>query len=133
MSRIAYVNGRYLPHHSATVHVEDRGYQFSDGVYEVAAICDGRIIDETGHLKRLKRSLKELRISMPMKEQPLKAIFQEIIDSKNILFKHSLVTLNESFWGLLLAIILGVIFGTYSSIYIANPILILFNVSLLNM
>ena len=84
MSRIAYVNGRYLPHHSATVHVEDRGYQFSDGVYEVAAICDGRIIDETGHLKRLKRSLKELRISMPMKEQPLKAIFQEIIRRNRI-------------------------------------------------
>ena len=84
MSRIAYVNGRYLNHRSATVHIEDRGNQFSDGVYEVAAICDGRIIDEDGHLKRLKRSLSELRICMPIKEQPLKAIFRETIRRNRI-------------------------------------------------
>jgi len=84
MSRIAYVNGRYVTHSRATVHVEDRGYQFADGVYEVAAVCNGKIIDENGHLKRLKRSLKELRISMPIKEKPLKAIFREIIRRNRI-------------------------------------------------
>ena len=62
MSRIAYVNGRYLPRREATVHVEDRGYQFSDGVYEVCEVRDGRLIDERRHVERLQRSLGELRI-----------------------------------------------------------------------
>ena len=66
MSRIAYVNGRYLPLRQATVHVEDRGYQFSDGVYEVCEVRDGRLIDERRHMERLERSLDELRIAMPM-------------------------------------------------------------------
>ena len=65
MSRIAYVNGQYVPHAEAQIHVEDRGYQFADGVYEVAAIFRGRIIDEDGHLVRLKRSLDELDMAMP--------------------------------------------------------------------
>lgn len=84
MSRIAYVNGRYINHQSAKVHIEDRGYQFSDGVYEVAAICDGKIIDEGGHLKRLKKSLEELRICLPIKEKPLKVIFREVIRRNRI-------------------------------------------------
>ena len=62
MSRIAYVNGRYVPHGSAAVHIEDRGYQFADGVYEVVAINGGRFVDEEPHLDRLDRSLRELRI-----------------------------------------------------------------------
>ena len=66
MSRIAYVNGRYLPRREATVHVEDRGYQFSDGVYEVCEVRDGRLIDERRHVERLQRSLGELRIPLPM-------------------------------------------------------------------
>ena len=53
MSRIAYVNGRYLPLASAKVHVEDRGYQFGDGVYEVCEVRDGRLIDQRRHLERL--------------------------------------------------------------------------------
>src|SRR5213080_3567475 len=71
MSRIAYVNGRYLPHQAAAVHVEDRGYQFSDGVYEVCEVRDGCVIDQRRHLARLKRSLDELRIDMPMAEAAL--------------------------------------------------------------
>ena len=66
MSRVAYVNGQYVPHAEAQIHIEDRGYQFADGVYEVAAIFRGRIIDEDGHLVRLKRSLDELQMPMPM-------------------------------------------------------------------
>ena len=66
MSRIAYVNGRYLPHRDASVHIEDRGYQFSDGVYEVCEVKDGRLVDERRHMERLQRSLAELRIRLPM-------------------------------------------------------------------
>ncbi len=71
MSRIAYVNSRYLPHRSAMVHVEDRGYQFSDGVYVVCEVRGGRLVDARRHLARLTRSLAELRIRMPM---PLAAL-----------------------------------------------------------
>src|SRR6266542_2588729 len=77
MSRIAYVNGRYLPQRAATVHVEDRGYQFSDGVYEVCEVRGGRIIDERRHLTRLKRSLDELRIDIPMSEAALAVVLRE--------------------------------------------------------
>src|SRR5437588_1806558 len=66
MSRIAYVNGRYLPLAAASVNIEDRGYQFSDGVYEVCEVKGGRLVDERRHLERLGRSLSELRIAMPM-------------------------------------------------------------------
>ena len=60
MSRIAYVNGRYLPRRDAMVHIEDRGYQFADGVYEVCEVRGGRLVDERRHLERLQRSLDEL-------------------------------------------------------------------------
>ena len=66
MSRIAYVNGRYLPQRDASVNVEDRGYQFADGIYEVVHLCRGRFIDSDRHLARLERSLAEVRIAMPM-------------------------------------------------------------------
>ena len=71
MSRIAYVNGRYLPQRAATVHIEDRGYQFSDGVYEVCEVRGGCVIDQRRHLARLKRSLSELDIALPMSETAL--------------------------------------------------------------
>ena len=58
MSRIVYVNGRYLPRAIACVDVEDRGYQFADGVYEVCEIANGAMIDVTPHLDRLDRSLR---------------------------------------------------------------------------
>ena len=74
MSRIAYVNGRYLPLRQATVHIEDRGYQFSDGVYEVCEVRDGYVIDQRRHLARLQRSLDELGIAMPMSETALAII-----------------------------------------------------------
>jgi len=66
MARYAYVNGRYVDHRDAQVHVEDRGYQLADGVYEVVGVRDGRLIDEGPHLDRLDRSLKELRIDWPV-------------------------------------------------------------------
>ena len=73
MSRIAYVNGRYVRHDLAHVHVEDRGYQFSDGVYEVAAVFGGRVIDEEPHLDRLQRSLHELRMDLPIHDDDAQA------------------------------------------------------------
>lgn len=79
MSRIAYVNGQYLPHKSASVHIEDRGYQFADGVYEVITIDNGTLVDEGLHLKRLDRSLDELRIARPMPDRALKAVIREVI------------------------------------------------------
>ena len=66
MSRIAYVNGRYIPHAAASVHIEDRGYQFADGVYEVCEVARGFIMDMRRHLDRLDRSLRELEIAWPM-------------------------------------------------------------------
>ena len=79
MSRIAYVNGRYLPWREAAVHIEDRGYQFSDGVYEVCEVRGGRLIDERLHLARLERSLSELRIAMPMSLKVLGIVMREVV------------------------------------------------------
>ena len=79
MSRIAYVNGRYQPLAAACVNVEDRGYQFSDGVYEVCEVRGGRLIDERRHIDRLKRSLAELRIAMPMSEAALGVVLRETV------------------------------------------------------
>ncbi len=60
MARYAYVNGRYVDHREASVHIEDRGYQLADGVYEVVGVRDGKLIDEKPHIDRLDRSLREL-------------------------------------------------------------------------
>jgi D-alanine transaminase len=79
MSRIAYVNGRYVPHRDARVHVEDRGYQFADGVYEVIAVNHGRLIDEAPHLERLGRSLAELGMRWPMSRESLRVVMREMI------------------------------------------------------
>ncbi len=79
MSRIAYVNGRYLPHRDASVHIEDRGYQFADGVYEVCEIWDGTIVDQTRHLDRLERSLGELSIRMPVTRVALAVVLHEVV------------------------------------------------------
>ncbi len=79
MPRQAYVNGRYLPHRDAAVHIEDRGYQFSDGVYEVVPVFNGILVDEDLHLDRLDRSLRELRIDPPMSRAALKLISRELM------------------------------------------------------
>ena len=79
MSRIAYVNGRYLPLATASVNIEDRGYQFSDGVYEVCEVRGGRLVDERRHMARLQFSLSELRIAMPMKPAALSVVLHEVV------------------------------------------------------
>ena len=89
MSRVAYVNGRYLRHAEAQVHVEDRGYQFSDGVYEVILIKNGKMIDEEQHLERLKKSLSSLEINPPMKRAPMRHVMKELI--KRNKFRNGIV------------------------------------------
>jgi D-alanine transaminase len=79
MSRIAYVNGRYLPPSGAKVAIEDRGYQFADGVYEVCEVREGHLIDERRHMARLDRSLGELRIARPMSPAALGIVLREAI------------------------------------------------------
>ncbi|MGB0671138.1 MAG: D-amino-acid transaminase [Rhodospirillales bacterium] len=79
MGVIAYVNGRYLPHARASVHVEDRGYQFSDGIYEVIAVRRGALVDAEGHMRRLDRSLREMEMTPPMSEGALRQILAEIV------------------------------------------------------
>lgn len=79
MSRIAYVDGAYRPHTEAAVHIEDRGYQFADGVYEVIAVRGGKLVDEALHLVRLRRSLAELRIEGALDDAPLKVVMREVI------------------------------------------------------
>jgi D-alanine transaminase len=84
MSRIAYVNGCYLPMRDALVHIEDRGYQFGDGVYEVCEVREGRLIDERRHLARLERSLQALRIRAPMSARALGIVLREVIARNRI-------------------------------------------------
>ena len=79
MPRLAYVNGRFLPHAQAAVHVEDRGYQFGDGVYEVISVLNKRPIDADGHLDRLDRSLQELRIDWPVTRSVLNVLIRQIL------------------------------------------------------
>ena len=78
MSRIAYVNGRYLPHANAAVHVEDRGFQFADAIYEVCEIRAGMIVDPTLHFARLERSLRELRIAVPMSRAAFLVVMRRV-------------------------------------------------------
>ncbi|HRI75678.1 MAG TPA: D-amino-acid transaminase [Alphaproteobacteria bacterium] len=84
MPRIAYVNGRYIPHQSAQIHIEDRGFQFADGIYEVVALMDGELRDEVGHLDRLERSLGEIGIAMPMPRRVLQIAMREMVRRNRI-------------------------------------------------
>ena len=79
MSRLAYVNGRFLRHADAGVSIEDRGYQLGDGIYEVWAVIDGKLADAEGHFARLKRSLDELQIAMPMSRAALTVALRETV------------------------------------------------------
>lgn len=79
MSRVAYVNGRWRDQRSASVNVEDRGYQFGDGIYEVVHVHRGRFVDEDRHLARLDRSLREIRLPEPMGRAALLQVMRELV------------------------------------------------------
>ncbi|MGV2976010.1 D-amino-acid transaminase [Roseibium alexandrii] len=79
MSRIAYVNGQYVQHSEAAVHIEDRGYQFADGVYEVCEVWNNQIVDMPRHLDRLGRSLSELSIDWPMSRPAVEFVLRQVV------------------------------------------------------
>lgn len=79
MSRIAYVNGAYVPLATASVSIQDRGFQFADSIYEVWAVRGGRLCDAVEHLARLKRSLSEIRMAAPMSETALMLVLYEVM------------------------------------------------------
>ena len=79
MTRTVYVNGRYLPYAQASVHAEDRGFQFADAIYEVCEVKNGKLVDETRHMQRLARSLGELGMPEPMRPAALARVMRETI------------------------------------------------------
>jgi D-alanine transaminase len=86
MSRIAYVNGRYRDLRDACVNVEDRGYQFADGVYEVCEVRGRRLVDFPRHMARLQRSLRELRIAEPMPLSALGIVMHEVVRRNRVAY-----------------------------------------------
>lgn len=94
MTRVIYVNGRYLPYAEAGVHAEDRGFQFADAVYEVCEVKAGRLVDETRHMRRLARSLEELEIAAPMTPAAWSVVLRETIRRNRVV--HGLVYLQVS-------------------------------------
>lgn len=94
MSRIAYVNGAYVAHDDARVHIEDRGYQFADGIYEVCLVINGHYWDLAGHLARMARSLNELSIAPPVTDNSLIIIMKEILRQNRL--RNALVYLQAT-------------------------------------
>ncbi|MCE2517543.1 MAG: D-amino-acid transaminase [Alphaproteobacteria bacterium] len=86
MSRVSYVNGRYLPHDQAEIHIDDRGYQFGDGIYEVVTVINGKLADLEWHLDRLNYSLTEMGIPMPMSRAALKIVIRNMIRMNRITY-----------------------------------------------
>ena len=85
MTRTVYVNGAFLPEAEAKVSVFDRGFLMADAVYEVTSVLDGRILDFPGHAARLRRSLGELGMPMPMDEDALLALHQDMVARNDLL------------------------------------------------
>ncbi len=79
MSRTVYVNGRHVQYAAAQIHAEDRGFQFGDAIYEVCEVKAGHLIDETRHLDRLDRSLRELQMTAPMGRPAWNRVLRETI------------------------------------------------------
>ena len=94
MSRIAFVNGEYLPYKKSKVHIEDRGYQFADGVYEVFAVIENKLADYDAHISRLMRSLSELDMKLPYSKRSIFFHISNIV--KQNLISNGLVYLQIS-------------------------------------
>ncbi len=84
MSRITYVNGEFVPENEAKVSIFDRGFLFADGVYEVTAVINGRLVDYRMHMERLKRSLGEMEMTSPLDEDALLAMHRKLIEKNNL-------------------------------------------------
>ena len=98
MPRYAYVNGRYVRHNDAAVHIEDRGYQFADGIYEVIACIEGNLADERGHLDRLERSLSELKIAMPLPRRSLSLVLREVVRRSRLTNAAVYIQVTRGIW-----------------------------------
>ena len=83
--RIVFVNDKFINETKAKVSIFDRGFLFADAVYEVTAIIDGKILEWNGHIKRLKRSLNELDIKMPIETNELLDIHYKLIEKNNLI------------------------------------------------
>lgn len=79
MTRIVYVNGNYLPEDQATVSIFDRGFLMADGVYEVVSVLDGKLLDFSGHMARLKRSLEALAMHNPLDDDAWLVVFRDLV------------------------------------------------------
>ena len=84
MDQIAYVNGSFVPLSEAKVSVLDRGFLFADGIYEVAAVLDGKLIDNASHLARLQRSVGEIALALPETLERIQEIQRELIERNNL-------------------------------------------------
>ena len=94
MSRVVFVNGEYLPYEQSRVHIEDRGYQFADGVYEVFAVIENKLADYDAHMSRLLRSLSELNIKLPYSRKSIFFHISNIV--KQNLISNGLIYLQIS-------------------------------------
>lgn len=84
MTRTVFVNGQYVPEDQAQVSIFDRGFVFGDGIYEVVPVVGGKMVDKAPFLERLKRSLGELRIEMPMSDADYLAMHEKLIELNGI-------------------------------------------------
>ncbi|MBS3650210.1 D-amino-acid transaminase [Pseudaminobacter sp. 19-2017] len=84
MRRIAYVNGEFVPIEEARVSILDRGFLFADGIYEVTAVLDGRLVDNDSHLARLERSCREIRLPLPLSTDQIEAVQKELVERNNL-------------------------------------------------
>ena len=91
MSRVSFVNGEYCSHNSSTIHIEDRGFQFADGVYEVFGIINAKIVDYKGHLNRLYISLNEIQLKSPIHKSAYFFHIKNLIERNQI--KNGLIYL----------------------------------------
>lgn len=84
MSRTVYVNGEYLDEGVARISIFDRGFLFADGIYEVVAVMDGKLIDFPGHMSRLRRSLREINIPEPMSEGGFLEVIRKVVSENSL-------------------------------------------------
>ena len=84
LEKIAYVNGSFVPLSEAKVSILDRGFLFADGIYEVAAVLDGKLIDNASHLARLERSVGEIKLALPETMERIQEIQKELVKRNNL-------------------------------------------------
>lgn len=84
MSRIVYVNGSYVSEEQGKISIFDRGFLFADGIYEVTAVVNARLVDYDAHMERLERSLREIRLDWPCSKEELKAMHLDMVKRNNL-------------------------------------------------